>query len=72
MEWLDAYTIDDWTPIDDLHGEGDGKPCFTTGYLIHQWDDGVCVASTISEDGEACQTIFIPKGCIKRIKKEKS
>ncbi len=62
VEWFDACSRDPWTPIED--SKGCPKVCYSVGYLIHNDKDSITVAGTVSEDGDACCAITIPKRSI--------
>jgi hypothetical protein len=68
VTWHDACSTDPWTGVDEL--EPSPLVCTTVGFLISKaraaW---LAVASTISDDGDACCVMHIPAGCVISIKK---
>ena len=64
VEWIDAIADNGWSKMDDCE---DVSHCKTIGYLIKETEEGICLASTISEK-ECNARITIPKQWIKRKK----
>lgn len=67
VEWVDAHSEDAWTDIEEI----DNSPmvCRTVGYLIKETKQTVSVAGTVSDDGQACCIMHIPRAWIRWIKK---
>ncbi len=61
--WTDAFSTDEWTDLEELPKEP--LACKSVGYMVGETKEMVSLAGTISEDGQACTTIHIPKGWIK-------
>jgi hypothetical protein len=65
IEWLDACSDDEWELVSDTKFER--HTVVTTGYVICENTEYVCVASAIGpkEGGwETSNRMFIPHGCI--------
>jgi hypothetical protein len=63
VTWKDACSTDPWTSVDDL----EAKPmfCTTIGFLISKPKaDCLLLASTLSDEGDACCVMHIPTGCV--------
>ena len=67
VEWEDSNVIHGWRP-DDCRGD-DIAHCRTVGILKAEGDISVTVALGDSDCGSVLETITIPRGCIKSIKK---
>lgn len=68
VEWMDAFSTDDWTKMVDLRQEPDKSKslCRTVGWLAHDGAEFKTVVSTMDfEDGSG--TMSIPTACIIRI-----
>lgn len=68
VTWLDAYTIDEWTPLARLRRKPFGVLCRSTGFLVKSTPGGVVVAGTVNGLGKACATLFIPRLWVKSVK----
>jgi hypothetical protein len=71
IDWLDAYTQDEWLDVEDFTREPWEHMVHSTGWLIYENDLQVILAHTISPidpaDGggwKAGTVTFIPKGVI--------
>ena len=64
--WEDAHSEDAWTSLEDL----DTRPlsCQTVGYLVQKTKRVVTVSSTLSEDGQACCTLHIPRAWVRELR----
>ena len=68
VEWLDAFSTDDWTKINRLVLAPDREKslCLTVGWLVHDGAEFKTVVSSLGhKDGSGSMTI--PTGCILRI-----
>mgnify|MGYP001583986602 CR=1 FL=1 len=68
IEWLDAFSTDEWTKIKKLTLEPkrDKSICKTVGWLVHDGTDFLTVVSSLGHnDGAGAMTI--PNGCVVRI-----
>ncbi len=65
--WDDAFSTDAWTPI--LNLDKRTEVCHSVGFLVAKTPELVVVAGTVSEDGEACCVIHIPRRMVKSITK---
>lgn len=65
--WADAYSTDAWTRLTELGT--DVSVCHSVGFLVSRSAKSIVVAGTVSEDGEACCVMHIPKGMVMSITK---
>jgi hypothetical protein len=64
VEWIDAVADSGWDAFDKAEPV---HYCRTIGYLVKETNDGLCIASTVS-DKECNARITIPKAWIKKRK----
>lgn len=62
IEWLDAFSTDEWCPRAELEEE---ELCYSVGWFVCENKRYITIA-TSSGDGDYCGYISIPKGCIIR------
>lgn len=65
--WLDAHSIDPWTPIDSPDLIFEGLPCRTYGVVIAANEDGLAISGSINGSTDVGGTWFIPRGMIQQL-----
>lgn len=65
VHWNDTATYSGWTSLDEIKAIVEDKPVMieTVGWLIHQDEDQILVASSVSKF-KASEIIRIPSSCI--------
>ena len=68
IEWLDAFSTDDWTSRKKLERapDFDKSVTSTVGWLMHDGDDFLTVVPTKDKRNGAC-SMTIPRVCVQRI-----
>ena len=68
VDWLDAYSTDDWTSLKKLGKEPDFDKSVTStvGWLVHDGEDFLVVVPSKDKNNGAC-TMTIPRVCVQRI-----
>lgn len=64
--WLDAHSMDPWTPIDEL-GPLEGLPCRSYGVVVAANENGIMVSAAINGATDVGGSWFIPRGMIQSI-----
>jgi len=69
IEWEDSCSNHGWTEISNAT-YCKPAPCVTAGIVIHEDSNKITVGLTVGE-GTFSESMTIPRGCIKRIRKLK-
>ncbi len=65
IEWVDAYSVDEWSEIKEVVGNEEAK-MITIGILLEAKKEHVIVANSYDHVDKKCAcAITIPRGCIK-------
>jgi hypothetical protein len=64
--WADSTTYAGWQSI-----EYPRKPqiIYSTGYLLQEDEDHITISSHVDPDGDTTDTMVIPRGCIKSLRR---
>lgn len=65
--WLDAHSIDPWTPLDSEDLIFEGLPCRTYGVVIAANENGIMVSGSINGSTDVGASWFIPRGMLQAI-----
>lgn len=65
VEWEDTVSVDDWTDVEEM----DKEPCVcqTAGYLVRESERSIAISAGVSDQGDACCILIIPRGCVRKI-----
>ena len=68
VDWIDAYSTDEWTSLKKLGREPnlDKNVVSTVGWLIHDGEDFITVVPSRGKNNGAC-SMTIPRVCVQRI-----
>ena len=64
VQWVDAVSESGW----DTESKAEVHPCLSSGFIVSETDDAICLAAAISYD-QSNSRIHIPKGWITGIKR---
>lgn len=67
VTWVDSASIDAWHSLEELKRlTSEVYACVSVGYLVHETEDSIVVASTTGEQERLCSAMQIPKVAILR------
>jgi hypothetical protein len=66
--WLDAYSVDDWTHVDEVH-DTELVPARSVGIFVRQTSSSIILALTYDSTNDNYSSfIIIPKGMIQKVR----
>lgn len=68
VEWDDAATTGNWRNPSEM-GREERLQCQSVGHVVRSNKQEVVLALSISESGNMSDTIAIPRGCIRKVRR---
>ena len=69
VEWHDSASLHRWRQPDAHQREAKTVNCVSVGWETKRTSDSITLTQTVSEDNELLDSISIPRGCIRRVKR---
>lgn len=70
IEWVDAYTNDEWESVEKSLKVSDATYCYTNAFFLGQTKDFLIVIHTKGKTikNDVMGRLTIPKACIRKVK----
>lgn len=68
IEWRDSFQRYGWADIDEYHKEGAPSTCHSVGYLVRKDKNSVVLVMSLSDNGNACASMTIPREAVVRMR----
>lgn len=70
VEWVDSASTGRWRHRKEAE-RFDVVACTTVGFVVSRNSKRIVLAQSVSEDDDVCDTMTIPAGCVKRVRRLK-